>query len=173
MRLVLNVNGTTHEADPPPSASLLSVLRDDLGLTGTRFGCGSGQCGSCYVIVDGRAVASCLMPARQAAEREITTIEGLARGDELHPVQEAFIAEDAMQCGYCTSGMIISAAALFARDAAPDEAAIRDALAGNLCRCGVYGRAIRAIQRAACFGGVAGGSAPAINKRGSPPAMNR
>ena len=149
MRLALTINGTTHELDAPPSASLLSVLRDDLGLTGTRFGCGSGQCGACYVIADGRAVASCLMPARQAADRDITTVEGLAKGETLHPVQAAFIAEDAMQCGYCTSGMIISAAALLARDAAPDEAAIRDALAGNLCRCGVYGRAIRAVQRAA------------------------
>ena len=158
MRLALTINGTTHELDAPPSASLLSVLRDDLGLTGTRFGCGSGQCGACYVIADGRAVASCLMPARQAADREITTIEGLAKGETLHPVQAAFIAEDAMQCGYCTSGMIISAAALLARDAAPDEAAIRDALAGNLCRCGVYGRAIRAVHRAAATTGVAGGS---------------
>ncbi len=111
MLLALTINGTTHELDAPPSASLLSVLRDDLGLTGTRFGCGSGQCGACYVIADGRAVASCLMPARQAADREITTIEGLANGETLHPVQAAFIAEDAMQCGYCTSGMIISAAA--------------------------------------------------------------
>jgi len=148
MRLVLTINGAAHDVDAPPNTSLLSVLRDDLGLTGTRFGCGSGQCGACYVIADGRAVASCLIPVRQAAEREITTIEGLARGDALHPVQAAFVAEDAMQCGYCTSGMIISAAALLARDAAPDEAAIRDALAGNLCRCGVYGRAIRAVQRA-------------------------
>jgi nicotinate dehydrogenase subunit A len=89
------------------------------------------------------------MPARQATDREITTIEGLATGDALHPVQQAFIAEDAMQCGYCTSGMIISAAALLGRDRAPDDAAIRDALAGNLCRCGVYGRAIRAVRRAA------------------------
>ena len=173
MRLVLTINGATCEVDPPPSASLLSVLRDELGLTGTRFGCGSGQCGSCYVIADGRAVASCLMPARQVAEREITTIEGLAQGDDLHPVQEAFVAEDAMQCGYCTSGMIISAAALLARDPAPEDAAIRDALAGNLCRCGVYGRAIRAVKRAAETRGVAGGSPPAINKGGSPPAMNR
>ena len=197
MRLALTVNGETHEVDAPPGATLLSVLRDDLGLTGTRFGCGSGQCGACYVIADGRAVASCLLPARQAAEREITTIEGLAHGDALHPVQEAFIAEDAMQCGYCTSGMVVSAAALLARDAAPDEAAIRDALAGNLCRCGVYGRAIRAVQRAAGTRGVqkatetrgvaggspmntttktrgvAGGSPPAMNKEGSPPAINR
>jgi nicotinate dehydrogenase subunit A len=149
MRLALTINRATREVDASPSASLLSVLRDDLGLTGTRYGCGSGQCGACYVIADGRAVASCLMPARQATDREITTIEGLANGDALHPVQQAFIAEDAMQCGYCTSGMIISAAALLARDRAPDDAAIRDALAGNLCRCGVYGRAIRAVRRAA------------------------
>jgi len=162
MRLVFSVNGTKREVDPPPAASLLSVLRDDLGLTGTRFGCGSGQCGACSVIVDGRAVASCLMPARQAVDREITTIEGLATGEALHPVQEAFIAEDAMQCGYCTSGMIIAAAALLARDSAPDEAAIRDALAGNLCRCGVYGRAIRAVQRAAGTRAVAAGSSPAM-----------
>jgi len=149
MRLVFSVNGTKREVDPPPAASLLSVLRDDLGLTGTRFGCGSGQCGACSVIVDGRAVASCLMPARQAVDREITTIEGLATGEALHPVQEAFIAEDAMQCGYCTSGMIIAAAALLARDTAPDEAAIRDALAGNLCRCGV--RAVAAGSSPAMY----------------------
>jgi aerobic-type carbon monoxide dehydrogenase small subunit (CoxS/CutS family) len=163
MRLVLTINGTMHDVDAPPSASLLSVLRDDVGLTGTRFGCGIGQCGACYVIVDGRAVASCLMPVRQAADREITTIEGLANGETLHPVQEAFIAEDAMQCGYCTSGMIVSAAALLARDAAPDEATIRDALAGNLCRCGVYGRAIRAVQRAAARRG-GRGAAPAMTR---------
>ena len=164
MRLVFTVNGTKREVDPPPAASLLSVLRDDLGLTGTRFGCGSGQCGACYVIADGRAVASCLMPARQAADRDITTIESLAKGETLHPVQQAFIAEDAMQCGYCTSGMIIAAAALLARDTAPDEAAIRDALAGNLCRCGVYGRAIRAVQRAAGTRAVAAGSSPAMRR---------
>ena len=163
MRLVLTINGATQEVDPSPNASLLSVLRDDLGLTGTRFGCGSGQCGACYVIVDGRAVASCLMPARQAADRDITTIEGLSKGETLHPVQQAFIAEDAMQCGYCTSGMVISAAALLAHDTAPDEAAVRDALAGNLCRCGVYGRAIRAVRRAADPEGGRGG-APAMNR---------
>src|SRR3981081_2743203 len=133
MRLTLTVNGSTHEVDPPPNASLPSVLRDDLGLTGTRFGCGTGQCGACFVIADGRAVASCLMPARQAAEREITTVEGLAQGEVLHPVQEAFITEDAMQCGYCTSGMIVSAAALLARDAAPADATARPAPAPTLC----------------------------------------
>jgi len=149
VKLALTVNGARREVDVPPNTSLLSVLRDDLGLTGTRYGCGRGQCGACYVIADKRAVASCLLTADQAARMEITTVEGLARGDELNPVQQAFVAEDALQCGYCTSGMIISASALLAHDPAPDEISIRDALAGNLCRCGVYGRAIRAVQRAA------------------------
>ena len=149
MKLSLTVNGARREVDVPPSTTLLAVLRDDLELTGTRYGCGRGQCGACYVIADGRAVASCLLTADQAARMEITTVEGLARGAELHPVQQAFVDEDAMQCGYCTSGMVISAAALLERDPKPDETSIRDALAGNLCRCGVYGRAIRAVQRAA------------------------
>lgn len=143
------MNGVDREVDVPRRATLLSVLRDDLGLTGTRFGCGAGQCGACFVIADGRAVASCLMTVDQAAGSEITTIEGLARGDALSPVQEAFVAEDAMQCGYCTSGMIISATALLARDPRPSDAAVREALAPNLCRCGVYVRAIRATKRAA------------------------
>jgi aerobic-type carbon monoxide dehydrogenase small subunit (CoxS/CutS family) len=149
MKLALSVNGARREIEVPPSTTLLSALRDDLGLTGTRFGCARGQCGCCYVIADGRAVASCLLTAEQAARMEIVTVEGLVSGDKLHPVQRAFMEEDAMQCGYCTSGMLVSAAALLARDPAPDEAAIREALAGNLCRCGVYGRAIRAVQRAA------------------------
>ncbi|HKC90370.1 MAG TPA: (2Fe-2S)-binding protein [Candidatus Limnocylindria bacterium] len=149
MKLALSVNGERREVDVPPNTSLLSVLRDDLELTGTRYGCGRGQCGACYVIADNRAVASCLITADQAARMEITTIEGLAEGPRLHPVQQAFIDEDAMQCGYCTTGMVISAAALLAREPDPDETSIRDALAGNLCRCGVYGRAIRAVQKAA------------------------
>src|SRR5712692_8197266 len=111
MRFQLTVNGAEHEVDVPRSTSLLTVLRDDLGLTGTRYGCGRGQCGACYVMADGRAVASCLLTLEQASRSEITTVEGLATGDRLHPVQEAFVAEDAMQCGYCTSGMLISAAA--------------------------------------------------------------
>ena len=149
MKLTLTVNGARRDVDVPPNATLLSVLRDDLALTGTRFGCGRGQCGACFVIADERAVASCLLSADQAARMEITTVEGLARGEELHPVQRAFVEEDAMQCGYCTSGMLISAAALLARDPDPDEAMIRDALASNLCRCGVYGRAILAVRKAA------------------------
>ena len=149
MKVALLVNGSAREVDVPRRATLLAVLRDDLGLTGAKFGCGQGQCGACYVIADGRAVASCLLTVDQAAGMEITTVEGLAQGEHLHPVQEAFIAEDAMQCGYCTSGMVISAAALLARDPRPSDAAIRDALAPNLCRCGVYVRAIRATKRAA------------------------
>ena len=149
MKLALTVNGERRDVDVPPNTSLLSVLRDDLGLTGTRYGCGRGQCGACYVLADDRAVASCLLTADQAARMAITTVEGLADGAKLHPVQQAFVDGDALQCGYCTSGMIISAAALLARDPEPDETSIRDALAGNLCRCGVYGRAIRAIQRVA------------------------
>jgi len=149
VKLALTVNGARRDVDVPPNATLLSVLRDDLALTGTRFGCGRGQCGACFVIADGRAVASCLLTADQAARMEITTIEGLAKGDQLHPVQRAFVEDDAMQCGFCTSGMLISAAALLARDPEPDETGIRDALAGNLCRCGVYGRAIRAVRKAA------------------------
>jgi len=145
----LSVNGERHEIDVPPNTTLLSVLRDDLNLTGTRYGCGRGQCGACYVIADGRAVASCLLTADQAARMEITTVEGLAGGKTLHPVQQAFVENDAMQCGYCTSGMVISAAALLGRDPSPDETSIRDALAGNLCRCGVYGRAIQAVLQVA------------------------
>ena len=145
----LSVNGERHEIDVPPNTTLLSVLRDDLNLTGTRYGCGRGQCGACYVIVEGRVVASCLLTADQAARMEITTVEGLADGKTLHPVQQAFVENDAMQCGYCTSGMVISAAALLGRDPSPDETSIRDALAGNLCRCGVYGRAIQAVLQVA------------------------
>jgi aerobic-type carbon monoxide dehydrogenase small subunit (CoxS/CutS family) len=149
VKLALSVNGERRDVDVPANTSLLSVLRDDLGLTGTRYGCGRGQCGACYVLADNRAVASCLLTADQAARMEITTVEGLAKGAEMHPVQQAFVDGDALQCGYCTSGMLISAVALLARDPEPDETSIRDALAGNLCRCGVYGRAIRAIQKAA------------------------
>jgi len=149
MPIELRINGTTHAVEVTGTATLLSVLRDDLGLTGTRYGCGIGRCGACFVIGDGRAMASCVLTAEQAARMDITTVEGLASPDALHPVQDAFIAEDAMQCGYCTSGMVISAAALLERTPHPTEDQIREALATNLCRCGVYGRAVRAVQRAA------------------------
>ncbi len=149
MRYTLTVNGEPREIDVAPSLPLLWALREDLDLTGTRYGCGRGQCGACYVLADDRAVASCLMTVEQAANTEIRTIEGIADGDQLHPVQQAFIDDDAMQCGYCTSGMIVSAVALLSRDGSPDEGTIREAMSVHLCRCGVQGRAIRAIQKAA------------------------
>ena len=152
MRFTLNINGAPRDVDVPAHATLLSVLRDDLELTGTRYGCGRGQCGACYVIADGRAVAACLLTVEQAATQALTTVEGLADGETLHPVQAAFIAEDAMQCGYCTTGMLISAAALLENDPDPDETTIRETLDRHLCRCGIYGRAIRAVQRAAADG---------------------
>ena len=149
MQIALRINGSAHAVDVPRNATLLSVLRDDLGMTGTRYGCGTGRCGACFVIGDGRAVASCLLSAEQASRMEITTVEGLAQDGGLTPVQEAFVAEDAMQCGYCTSGMVISASALLERTPHPTEAEVRESLATNLCRCGVYGRAILAVKRAA------------------------
>jgi aerobic-type carbon monoxide dehydrogenase small subunit (CoxS/CutS family) len=149
MRYRLEVNGCVHVVEVPRGATLLSVLRDDLGLTGTRFGCGHGKCGACYVLADGQAIASCLVDVQHAIDKQITTIEGLGDGDRLHPVQAAFVEMDAMQCGYCTSGMVISAVALLSRQPKPDDAEIRHAMSGNLCRCGIYVRAIAAIKRAA------------------------
>ncbi len=149
MKFALTVNGEAREVDVPRRTTLLSVLRDDLGLTATRYGCGAGQCGACFVLADGRATPACLMTVDQAQDVAIVTVEGLAPDGDLHPVQRAFADEDAMQCGYCTSGMLISAAALLAREPHPGDAEIRDALAPNLCRCGVYSRAIRAVRRAA------------------------
>jgi nicotinate dehydrogenase subunit A len=149
VRFTLNVNGQARDIDVPRRTTLLSALRDDLGLTATRYGCGAGQCGACFVLADGRATPSCLMTVDQAQGVPIVTVEGLAMDGQLHPLQRAFAEEDAMQCGYCTSGILISAAALLSRDPHPNEADIREALAPNLCRCGVYRRAIRAVQRAA------------------------
>ena len=150
MRYELTVNGEKRVLDIPANVPLLWALRDDLGLTGTRYGCGLGQCGACFVIAGGRERASCLMTVDQAANEklEITTVEGLAEGDRLHPVQQAFIDEDAMQCGYCTSGMLIGAAALLMQDPHPDVATIKERMANHLCRCGVYNRVVRAVQRA-------------------------
>jgi aerobic-type carbon monoxide dehydrogenase small subunit (CoxS/CutS family) len=148
MRYRLHVNGRARDVDADPGTSLLSVLRDDLDLTGTRFGCGQGACGACYVLADGRAVASCTMTVDEASGRDLVTIEGLARDGSLHPVQRAFVAEDALQCGYCTSGLIISTVALLAESPAPTDEEIRDALAPHLCRCGVYQRIVRAVRRA-------------------------
>ena len=149
MRFHLNINRHAYEADVQADTPLLTVLRDDLGLTGTRFGCGLCLCGACHVLADGQSVPSCMMSVEEAAGKNIVTIEGLSSGATLHPVQRAFVQEDAMQCGYCISGMLISAAALLTRTPHPTNEEIREALAPHLCRCGIYMRAIRAVKRAA------------------------
>jgi aerobic-type carbon monoxide dehydrogenase small subunit (CoxS/CutS family) len=144
----LRVNGVDRRFDVDPKRRLLDVLRNELRLTGTKYGCGEGQCGACTVLVDGTPVRSCLRRIDSMAGKDITTIEGLADGDRLHPLQEAFITEGALQCGYCTAGMIMSGAALLAGNTAPDDAAIVQAMRGNICRCGTYPRVLRAIRRA-------------------------
>lgn len=149
MHIRLIVNGKTREVQVPPRTSLLAVLRDDLNLTGSHYGCGHGVCGACYVLANNRSVAACTLSVEDAAGLDIVTVEGLARDGTLHPVQQAFIDEDAMQCGYCTPGMIVSAVALLARSPKPTEEEIREALGSHLCRCGVYLRAVRAVRRAA------------------------
>ena len=148
MRARLIVNHRIHDVEAPAGLSVLSVLRDDLNLTGTRYGCGHGNCGACMVIADGVAVPACQLTVEQAAGKSITTIEGVATNGALHPVQRAFVDADAMQCGYCTSGMIISAVALQGAIPHPTDSQIRQALAPHLCRCGAYGRALRAVRNA-------------------------
>jgi aerobic-type carbon monoxide dehydrogenase small subunit (CoxS/CutS family) len=148
-RLELIVDGLPLSTVVDPGRTLLRVLRDDLGRTGTKEGCDDSECGACMVLVDGRPVNSCSYLALQAAGREVTTVEGLAGRDELHPLQRAFLEGGGIQCGFCTPGMLISAAALIAADPDPSEEAIRDGLAGNLCRCTGYQPIIRAVQRAA------------------------
>ena len=147
--LEISVNGKRHAVLYPADTPLLSVLRDELGLTGTKYGCGEGQCGACTVLIDGKAQRSCITRVGSVSGKQITTIEGLAKGDRLHPVQQAFLDEDAMQCAYCTSGMIMSAVALLQKNAGPDEKEIIDFMDGNICRCGTYSRIVRAIQKAA------------------------
>jgi nicotinate dehydrogenase subunit A len=145
----LTVNGVAHTLAVDPDALLLDVLRDTLKLKGSRFGCGSGQCGACFVLVDAHAVASCETPMWSVGNKTVVTVEGLGSPDAPHPLQQAFIDEQAAQCGYCTSGMLVGAAALLLRCPQPDEAAVRDALERNLCRCGTHNRVIRAVLRAA------------------------
>lgn len=145
----LTVNGQHHSIASAPHAMLLDVLRTELGLKAARFGCGEGLCGSCRVLVDGRPVASCDTPLWSVAGRAVTTVEGLGTSEAPHPIQTALIAEQAMQCGYCISGIMISAAALLAETTEPSETAIREALEPNLCRCGAHNRIIRAVHRAA------------------------
>src|SRR5580704_3689311 len=148
-KYALMINGQSFSVDAEPDENLLSVLRDELDLTGTKYGCGEGQCGACTVLVDGRAQRSCVTRAENIAHKQITTIEGLARGEQLHPVQAAFLEEGALQCGYCTPGMIMSTVALLRRNDHPTRSEIIDSLDGNLCRCGAYSRIIRAVQKAA------------------------
>ena len=149
-KLALRVNGGNREVESSdPDVPLLYVLRNDLGLTGTHFGCGLAQCGACTVLVGGRAVRSCVTPARAVAGQEVTTIEGLGTPARPDPLQAAFIAEQAAQCGYCTAGIIMSAKALLASTPRPSAQQVREALAGNLCRCGSHDRVIRAVLRAA------------------------
>jgi len=147
--LHLAVNQRSYTVDVDPQASLLTVLREHLDLTGSKYGCGEGQCGACTVLIDGKARRSCITRAETVAQKTITTIEGLASGDQLHPVQEAFLEVGAMQCGYCTSGMIMSAVALLNGNHHPTESEIVDFMNGNICRCGTYPRIVSAIQKAA------------------------
>ena len=147
--LHVTVNGTRHTLECDPSSPLLDVLRHDLGLAGPRFGCGLGLCGACFVIIDGRARSSCDYPAWAAEGTQITTVEGLLDGDTLSVVQQAFLDEQAAQCGYCTSGMIMTAAALLSANPAPSEQEVREALEGNLCRCGTQRRIVAAVLKAA------------------------
>ena len=145
----LQINGTRQRVDTATDRTLLSVLRDDLDLTGTKYGCGEGQCGACTVLIDGQATRSCLTQVGNVADKQITTIEGLARNGKLHPLQEAFLSVDAMQCGYCIPGMLMNSAGLLKKNAHPTEAEIAHAMEGNICRCGSHPRILEAIRRAA------------------------
>jgi len=147
--LRLTVNGVESELKASPDTPLLYALRNDLGLKGTRFGCGSGQCGACFVLIDGHPAPACDTPLWGVAGKSITTVEGLGAGGELHFLQKAFLAEQAAQCGYCTSGILISAAALLLKKPRPTESEVREALDRNLCRCGSHNRMVRAVLRAA------------------------
>ena len=145
----IQINGERRSVSAAPDTPLLYVLRNDLGLVGSRFGCGNGQCGACFVIVEGKAVASCDTPLWSVENKSVTTVEGLAKGGELHPVQKALLAEQAAQCGYCISGIAVTAAALLSQNSSPSEKEVRAALDRNLCRCGAHNRVVRAVLRAA------------------------
>ncbi len=149
MAISLKVNGKSHSVPAEPDTPLLYVLRNDLELNGAKFGCGLAQCGACTVLVDGVATRSCVTPVGRIGEAEVTTIEGLGSGDRLHPLQRAFIDEQAAQCGYCTAGIIVAAKELLDRNPRPTEAQVRAGLDGNLCRCGSHNRIVRAVLRAA------------------------
>lgn len=146
LKIQMRVNGIWVEAETKPDRVLLDFIREDLGLTGTKKGCEEGECGVCTVIMDGKAVLSCLIPVLKADRAEIITVEGMARGDRLHPLQQAFWEEGAVQCGYCTPGMLLSAKAFLDKNPDPMVEEIKEAISGNLCRCTGYGRIVRAIQ---------------------------
>lgn len=151
-RLQLKVNGQEYQVEAPADITLLELLRENLGLTGTKEGCGKGECGACTVILDGQAVNSCLVPAAKAEGSEVLTIEGLASpGGQLHPLQEAFISEGAVQCGFCTPGMLMSAKALLDQNPCPTREEIKVALSGNLCRCTGYAKIITTVEKAAAM----------------------
>src|SRR2546430_936209 len=143
------LNGAAVAVDADPDQMLLDVLRGRLGTTSPHFGCGAGECGACHVMVDDRAMASCEMPMWSVADKDVVTLEGLGTAEQPHPLQRAFISEQAMQCGYCVSGILISAAALLKRNPAPTSKEVKQALDGNLCRCGSHNRMVRAVLRAA------------------------
>lgn len=145
----LAINGKQWTVEGPPEESLLSVLRDRLRLTGTKYGCGEGQCGACTVLVDGQAVRSCRTPVSEVSDKEIITIEGLEENGRLHPVQQAFLDQEAFQCAYCTSGMIVATVGLLRANADPTDDEIIRGLKGNLCRCGTYSRILAAVRQAA------------------------
>jgi nicotinate dehydrogenase subunit A len=149
MSITLNVNGQDHPVEADPDSMLLYALRDDLKLHGPKFGCGLSQCGACTVLIDGVATRSCVTPISRVGQSEVTTLEGLGTTAKMHPLQQAFIDEQAGQCGYCLNGMIMSAKALLDSNPRPTEAQVRDGLAANLCRCGSHNRVVRAVLRAA------------------------
>jgi aerobic-type carbon monoxide dehydrogenase small subunit (CoxS/CutS family) len=153
----LNINGKKTQVDVDSVVSLLGVLRNDLGLTGSKYGCGEGQCGACTVLLDGQPVRSCITQVGRATGKQITTIEGLEKDGKLHPLQEAFIKADAMQCAYCTSGMIMSASALLTKTPRPSRDEIVSGMNGNICRCGTYQRIVNAIE-------IASGTAKEVSK---------
>ncbi len=146
--MVLDVNGVKHQITADPDTALLNVLRNQLGLTGSKYGCGEGACGACTVLINGKPAHSCITPISNAAGKEITTIEGLEENGKLHAVQEAFLAVDVFQCSYCASGMIMSAVALLNNNSSPSEDAILKAMNGNICRCGTYPFIVKAIKLA-------------------------
>jgi aerobic-type carbon monoxide dehydrogenase small subunit (CoxS/CutS family) len=148
MDITLDVNGVKRQVSADPETSLLEVLRNDLGLTGTKYGCGESQCGACTVLLGGESVHSCVTTVEEATSKPIVTIEALAKGGKLHPLQQAFLDEGAMQCGYCVTGMIMAAYALLLKTPHPTESQILDHMEGNICRCGGYPRMVAAIKRA-------------------------